>query len=113
MFIQIGHCATLALTLIALGCNDADKPTTTQYPVPQYCDRSNFLPIWIIEDDPAANRDDRTDVDRDRGIEKMLVIPVYGNYLQEGEIDKTAFASPLLSHPGDDIEKPPFIRTTR
>jgi hypothetical protein len=105
MFIQIGHCATLALTLIALGCNDADKPTTTQYPVPQYCDRSNFLPIWIIEDDPAANRDDRTDVDRDRGIEKMLVIPVYGNYLHEGEIDKAAIAHPFLCHPGDEIEK--------
>lgn len=105
MFIQIGHCTTLALTLITLGCADVDKPTTTEYPVPQYCDHSNFLPIWIIEDDPNLLAGERKDLDRDRGIKKMLVIPVYGNYLQEGKIDKVAIAHPFLCHPGEDIER--------
>ena len=95
----VGRCAGLLLTLFAAGC--ADVPESD----PRYTDLSHLLPIWIIEDDASALLDDRKDLDRDRGIEKMVVIPVYRNYRREGGTDAIAIAQPFLYHPGEEIEE--------
>jgi len=98
MFLEIGRCAGLLLTLFAAGC--ADMPESDS----QHTDLSRLLPIWIIEDDPNVSRLGRKDLDRDRGIEKILVIPVYRNYRREGGTDRLAIAHPFLYHPGEKIE---------
>jgi len=95
----VGRCAGLLLTLLAAGCVDAPESD------PRYTDLSHLLPLWIIEDDASALLDDRKDLDRDRGIEKMLVIPVYRNYRHAAGADRIAIAHPFLYHPGDEVEE--------
>lgn len=99
MFPGIARCAGLLLTLCTLGCDDVPESG------PEECDMSRLPPVWIIEDDPNLVYLERKDLDRDRGIEKMLVIPVYRNYRREGGTDRIAIAHPFLYHPGEKIEE--------
>ena len=99
MFSEIGRCAGLLLTLCTLGC--ADVPESN----PEESDMSQLPPAWIIEDVPNVVYLARKDLDRDRGIEKMVVIPVYRNYRREGGTDRLAIAHPFLYRPGDEIEE--------
>ncbi len=99
MFQEIGRCAGLLLALCTLGCAEASERA------PEECDMSQLPPVWIIEDDPNVLYLERNDLDRDRGIERMLVIPVYHNYRHAGETDRIAIAHPFLYHPGEEIEE--------
>ncbi|MCR4414925.1 MAG: hypothetical protein NUV77_21105 [Thermoguttaceae bacterium] len=99
MFSEIARCTALLFTLFCVGCTEMPESD------PRYCDRSRFLPVWVIEVDPSVSEEERKDLDRDRGIEKMLVIPVYRNYRHAAGIDRIAIAHPFLYRPGEEIER--------
>lgn len=98
MFPQVVQCAALLLALFAAGCTEMPESD------PRYCDMSDLPPVWIIEDERGVLEEERKDLDRDRGIEKVLVIPVYRNYRHAGGIDRIAIAHAFLYRPGDEIE---------
>ena len=98
MFTRNGPCEALFLACCALGCTEMPERD------PRYCDMSHLLPIWIVETDPEVVEYQRKDLDRDRGIEQMLVIPVYRNYRHARGTDRVAIAHPFLCRPGEEIE---------
>lgn len=81
------------------GCNGpSSQPDDYQYPP--------VLPLWFIEDDPRCTIFDRKDqdIERDRMIERVLIIPLYTDYRHEGGVDRLAIAHPFVYRPLDEIE---------
>lgn len=79
------------------GCDgSAQQPAEHDYP--------SVPPLWIVEDDPKLTVYDRKDLERDRAIRKMLVIPLYRDYQHDGENDFLAIAHPFVYQQGKDIE---------
>lgn len=90
--------AMILLQLCCAGCEQvAQQPASYDYP--------NVPPIWIVEDAPGTTIFERKDLDRDRKVGNILVIPVYRNYANEGLIDSLAIAHPFVYQPGEDIEE--------
>jgi hypothetical protein len=86
------------LGLCCGGCDSAAKqPVGYDFPA--------VPPIWIVEDDPKATIFDRKDLDRDRKIGKMLVIPVYMGYRHGDGTDRLAIAHPFVYTQGGEIEE--------
>jgi hypothetical protein len=91
-------CATTFLLLWCTGCNmAATQPVEHEYPP--------VLPIWIVEDDPNTTVYSRKDLERDRKAGKMLVIPLYRYFQQDGATEFLAIAHPFVYEQGEDIEK--------
>ena len=94
----LASCPMLFLGLCCGGCNRAAQPQAdSDYP-------SGPL-IWIVEDDPKVTIYDRKDLEGDRRVGKMLVIPVYVNYQHDSATDNVAIAHPFVYQQGEDIEK--------
>ena len=94
----LASCAMLFLGLCCGGCNRAAQPQAdSDYP--------SVPPIWIVEDDPKVTIFDRKDLEHDRRVGKMLVIPVYVNYQHDSATDNVAIAHPFVYQQGEDIEK--------
>jgi hypothetical protein len=88
----------IVFALCCSGCDGAaEQPTEYDFPT--------ALPIWIVEDDPKVTIYDRKDLERDRKVGKMLVIPLYRYYEHEGTNDFLAIAHPFVYQQGEDIEK--------
>jgi hypothetical protein len=93
-----GSCAMMFLGLCCGGCEDAPpQPGGYDYPA--------VLPIWIVEYDPNVTIFERKDLERDRKVGKMLVIPLYRDYRHEEIIDALAIAHPFVYRQGEDLEK--------
>jgi hypothetical protein len=94
--VQFGY-AMVFLGLCFVARNGAaQKPASYDYPT--------VPPIWIVEDDPNETIFDRKDLERDRKVGKMLVIPLYKDYQYKGKIDKLAIANPFVYQQGKNIE---------
>jgi hypothetical protein len=95
---NIVSCVMLVLGGCCVGCDIAAKqPTADEYPP--------VLPIWIVEDDPSTTIFDRKDLERDRKVGKMLVIPLYRFFQHDGATNFLAVAHPFVYEQGEDIEK--------
>jgi hypothetical protein len=96
---KLYHYALVFLSLFCTGCKeDIHDPANFEYPpVP---------PIWIVEDDPKQtifSRDEK-DLERDRQVGKMMVIPLYQYYEHNGATEFLAIAHPFVYEQGQDIE---------
>jgi len=86
------------LGLCCGGCGAAAKqPAGGDYPP--------VLPVWIVEDDPNMTIYERKDLERDRKVGKMLVIPLYRYFQHDGATEFRAIAHPFVYQQGEDIEK--------
>ncbi len=86
------------LRLFCIGCGNTTKRSVAdEYP--------SVLPIWIVEDDPNNTIYARKDLERDREVGKMLVIPLYRYFQQDGTTEFLAIAHPFVYKQGEDIEK--------
>jgi hypothetical protein len=95
---SLASCAAAFLAICGAGCYVAARqPTGHEYPP--------VRPIWIVEDDPTTTVYERKDLERDRKVGKMLVIPLYHDYRHDGGIDALAIAHPFVYEQGQDIEK--------
>jgi len=63
------------------------------------------LPIWIVEDDPNTTIYERKDLERDRKVGKMLVIPLYRSFQHDGATEFLTIVHPFVYEQGEDIEK--------
>ena len=91
-------CIIAFLGIIFGGCDGAaQQPTGGEFPP--------TLPLWIVENDPNMTIFEREDLERDRKVGKMLVIPLYMDYRHEGTIDKLAIAHPFIYSQGEEIEE--------
>lgn len=95
--IILGICVMLS-GLSCGGCDDAPRLSAVY-------DYPSVPPIWIVEDDPKVTIYARKDLERDRNVGKMLVIPLYMNFQAGGATDFLAIAHPFVYRPGEDIEK--------
>jgi len=88
----------MLLGLCCVGCNGTpQQPAGYEYPT--------VRPIWIVEDDPNMTIYGRKDLERDRKVGKMLVIPLYRYFQHEGATEFLAIAHPFVYEQGEDIEK--------
>jgi hypothetical protein len=91
-------CTATLLAVCGTGCSMAARqPTDPEYPP--------VLPIWIVEDDPHTTIFDRKDLERDRRVGKMLVIPLYRHVQHDKAAESLAIAHPFVYEQGEDIEK--------
>jgi hypothetical protein len=94
----LGRCAIVILALCCGECRGAaQQPVDYDFPT--------VLPIWIVEDDPATTIFSRKDLERDRKVGKILVIPLYMDYGHDGKIDHLAIAHSVIYTPGQEIEQ--------
>jgi hypothetical protein len=77
----------------------------TATPESQDSDYPAVRPIWIVEDDPKVTIFDRKDLQRDRKVGKILMIPLYRYYQHGGTTDFLAIAHPFVYEQGKDIER--------
>jgi hypothetical protein len=91
----------VVLLLGACCCMECDiaarQPTDSEYPP--------VLPIWIVEDDPNTTIYARKNLEHDRQVGKMLVIPLYRFFQHDGAKEFLAIAHPFVYKQGEDIEK--------
>jgi hypothetical protein len=62
-------------------------------------------PLWIVEHNPEQTIFDRKDLERDRKVGKILVIPLYRYYQHGGTTDFLAIAHPFVYEQGRGIER--------
>jgi hypothetical protein len=94
----LAGCAATFLATCGTGCGvTAKQPTENEYP--------RVLPIWIVEDDPNQTIFTRKDLERDRKVAKMLVIPLFRYFQHDGATEFLAIAHPFVYEQGKDIEK--------
>jgi hypothetical protein len=91
-----------AMVLVSLSCIGCDAIARHPKSGDGY---PPVLPIWIVEDDPNQTIFTRKDLERDRKVGKMLVIPLYRYFLHQGATDFLAIAHPFVYQQGEDIEK--------
>jgi len=85
--------------MCSVGCDGVGQQHPTDYKYP------SVLPIWIVEDDPDQTIFTRKDLERDRKVGKMLVIPLYRGYQHKGKNESFAIANSFVYKQGEDIEK--------
>ncbi len=98
---------TFTKALIGLFCAGCDTVEQQRAQSIEYHFPPPVLPLWIIEDDPRQTiftRDD-DDLERDRGIDEMMIIPLYMEYEHDGQTDFLAIANPFVYRPGQQIEE--------
>jgi len=96
-----GILGVCGITLLVFCCGTCDQPS--QQPIDYQFPTAP--PIWIVEVDPEISIFDRTDLDHHRGIDGIMVIPLYMDYRYEGETDNLAIAHPFVCEPGEEIEE--------
>jgi hypothetical protein len=94
----IWSCAVMFLALCCGGC-ESSPPQPAGYDFP------STRPIWIVEIDPDLTVFERKDLQRDRKVGRILVIPLYMDYQHEGITDALAIAHAFVCQPGEEIEK--------
>jgi hypothetical protein len=80
------------------GCTDETQ-------VPSDYDFPTAPPIWIVEEDRNTTNYERGDLERDRAVGKMLVIPLYTGFHYDNVTDRYAIAHPFVYSQGESIEK--------
>ena len=97
LFGVLGSCAVLSYWFSCGMREDASQPSAENgYPTTP--------PLWIVEDDPNELIFDRKDLERDRKVGEMLVIPLYMNYQHQQGDDFLAIAHPFVYRQGEEIE---------